>query len=56
MKKMKEFLQQHEIQSDELGRAIIHDVDLLDQINGAVFSSPEFVMMDAACGNGNCVC
>jgi hypothetical protein len=56
MDKIKNFLVDHKIQSDDLGRSIIQDTSILEKINGAIFTEPEFMVPDTACGNGNCVC
>lgn len=56
MKKTDFLLKQDEIKSDELGRFIIDDLNVLEKINGAVIGSPEFMASDTACGNSNCVC
>lgn len=56
MDKIKNLLLDYEIQSDELGRTIVGDARMLEKINGAISSCPEFMVPDTACGNGNCVC
>jgi hypothetical protein len=52
----KNYLENNQIKTDELGRIIIEDLNLLEQINGAIAGGPEFVLSDGACGNSNCVC
>lgn len=47
---------ENDIESDELGRVIIRDMRILEAINGAIANGLEFMVPDAACGNGNCVC
>ena len=56
MDKLIKFLHTTEIQTDDFGRAIITDPSVLNKLNGALLGNPEFVPMDTACGNGNCVC
>lgn len=52
----KDYLKNNDFKTDELGRIIIEDLNLLEKINGAMVGSPEFLVSDGACGNSNCVC
>lgn len=45
-----------DIQTDDLGRVIINDKDVLEKINGAVTTNAKFVLPDGACGNSHCLC
>jgi hypothetical protein len=56
MNKFKNLFLDQKIHTDDLGRLIIHDEKILEKINGALITGPEFIVLDAACGNGNCVC
>lgn len=56
MKKIKPFLENNEIKTDNLGRFIVEDMSLLENINGALQSSAEFMIPDVGCGNVNCGC
>jgi hypothetical protein len=52
----KNYLRNNDINTDELGRMIIEDLNLLHELNGAISDNPEFMVPDVACGNTNCVC
>lgn len=50
------FLELNDVETDELGRIVIKDLNVLEQINGAVAGDLGFMVSDGACGNSNCVC
>ena len=50
------FLELNDVETDELGRIIIKDLNILEQINGAIGGNAEFMRPDVACGNQNCAC
>jgi hypothetical protein len=55
MNNLKYFIKLAEIKSDEFGRAIIEDTNVLDKLQGAL-GHPEFLIPDVGCGNVNCTC
>lgn len=56
METLKQYLQHHEFKVDKLGRIIIEDETLLNEIKGAIAGAGSFMPEDAGCGNGNCIC
>ena len=51
-----DYLKSGQFEADDLGRIIIKDIMMLDDINGAIGGNPEFMRPDVASGNSNCVC
>lgn len=50
------FLNMDEIKTDDLGRVVIDDRDILEKINSTMLTRAEFVLPDGACGNSHCLC
>lgn len=56
MLEIENFLATQDLTTDELGRVIIDDLNLLELINGAMTGGGDFILSDTACGNSNCIC
>jgi len=49
-------LENKQFKTDEHGRIVIEDMELLKSITGALGAPADFMPPDVACGNGNCAC
>lgn len=53
MMELENIINKDVIETDDLGRIVITDKDVLVKINSMVFSHSKFVLPDAACGEAS---
>lgn len=49
-------LENKPFKTDEYGRIVIEDMELLNALHGGLAAPVDFMPPDVACGNGNCAC